>query len=75
MLTALKVSRDNKYNFPPVSFESFMVRVIMMHRLFLYFIEASYQGLSYMALVKLSLCVKKIITFCQLQIFIWKFST
>jgi len=55
-ITALYVSSDKMYNLPPVRYDGFMEREIIIPKSFLKHNDVSYQGLSYIAFVKLSVC-------------------
>jgi hypothetical protein len=55
-ITALYVSSDTMYNLPPVRYDGFIERDIIIPRFFLKHNDVSYQWVSYIAFVKLSLC-------------------
>ena len=65
-ITALYVSSDIMYNFPPVRYDGFTERDIIIPKSLLKHSDASYQGLSYIAFVKLSVCNKSS-NYCQIS--------
>jgi hypothetical protein len=65
-ITALYVSSDTMYNLPPVRYDGFIERDIIIPRFFLKLSDVSYQGLSYIAFVKLSLCNNSN-SYCQIS--------